>query len=305
MFDDAASWREDRTWGVLVMAAGVDHAAGRAPGRWAAVTRVRLDLGGAEIEFDAVLHAMRGALDVLLKVQGEVLGPKARGVRWVVVGLRDGSAIAELEARPDRDDVDDDLLGRVADAYVRGIRQWADDPSLPPPYFDYDAVEGLRGLAAALRRYGTGPLTAVHLDAPTQPQGSVQPMEFEVLGPEVPEAQRSPGSVIGRIDAINLHDRREATLYDEVDRARVVLTFGEDLVERVRLALRHRVEASGEVAEDDDGRPLRMYLEELDVLPSDDELPRLADLVGRFPDLTGGQDPSDWLREQRREGEHG
>jgi hypothetical protein len=268
------------------------------------VTRLRLDLGGTEMEFDGVLRAMRGAYDVLRKVQGQVLGPRAARVHWVLVGLRDGSAVAELEARPEGE-VSGELVERVADAYVDGIRQWADDPSIRPPYFDFDAVEALRDLAIALRRYGIGSLTTVHVDAPTQPQGVVPPMEPDDQLTDAAEAQRALGSVIGRIDAINLHEKREATLWDEVDHARVVLTFPEDMVEQVRQALRRRVEASGEIIEDDDGRPQRVRLEELDVLPADEELPPLAGLVGLFPDLTDGQDPIDWVHEQRRESGHG
>jgi hypothetical protein len=274
------------------------------------VTRVRLDLDGADMDFDGVLRAMRGAYDVLLEVQGQVLGPSAvPRVHWILIGLRSGSAVAELEARPE-DTVTADLVDRVADAYVQGIRQWVHDPSVPPPYFNYDAVTRLRDVAIGLGRYGTGALTAVHVDAPAQPRGVLPPMEPDESLPDVvsirlAQPEKARGSVIGRIEAINLHERREATLYDEVDHARVVLTFSEDMFEQVRRALRRRVEASGEIVEDDAGRPLRIRLEELDVLPADEELRPLADLVGLFPDLTDGQDPTDWIREQRRERGHG
>jgi hypothetical protein len=274
------------------------------------VTRVRLDLGGAEMEFDGVLRAMRGAYDVLLEVQGQVLGPRAAPrVHWILVGLQAGSAVAELEARPE-DSVSADLVNQVADAYVRGIHQWAHDPSIPPPYFNYDAIARLRDLATGLGRYGTGPLMVVHADGPTQPRGFVPPMEPDEPIPDPisiqpAQAERSRGSIIGRIEAINLHERREATLYDEVDHARVVLVFPEDMFEQVRQALRRRVEASGEIIEDEAGRPTRVRLEELEVLPGDEELRPLADLVGLFPDLTDGQDPTEWIREQRREGGHG
>jgi hypothetical protein len=113
------------------------------------------------------------------------------------------------------------------------------------------------------------------------------------------------GSVIGRVVAINLHGRREATLYDDLDGARVVLSFGEQLVEQIRSALRRRVEALGDVTEDEEGRPLRVRLQQVELLPADEDMRPLAELVGLFPDLTHGQDSTEWIQGQRREGGHG
>ena len=271
------------------------------------MTRVRLDLGGAELEFDGVLRAMRGAYGVLLEVQGQVLGPSdAPKVHWILVGLQTGSAVAELEARPE-DGAPAALVDTVVEAYVQGIDRWADDPSVPPPFFNYDAVAQLRGLAIDLGRYGISTLTAVYVDGAEQPQGVLRPMEPEPdpLSPRLARTQKARGSVIGRIEAINLHDRQEATLWDEIGQNRVVVAFPEESFEQVRGALRRRVEASGELTEDDDGRPMRMRLEQLDVLPGDEELRPLADLVGLLPNLTNGEDPTDWLRNQRREGGYG
>ena len=82
------------------------------------------------------------------------------------------------------------------------------------------------------------------------------------------------------MDAINLHGRREATLYDDLDGARVVLSFGEQLVERIRGALRRRVEATGDVTEDEEGRPLRIRLQEVELLPPDEDCGPCGNLSG-------------------------
>jgi hypothetical protein len=274
------------------------------------MTRVRLDLGGNDLEFDGVLRAMESAYGVLRKVQVKVLGPTdAPKVHWVVVDLRIGSAGVELEARPE-DEGQALLIDQVAEAYVHGIQQWSlNGGGAPPPFFDEDSLQELQHLAIELGRYGTGEFVVTHSDGSMQPQGVVQPLEpaepLQELDQFLAGVTTVRGSVIGRVDAINLHGRREATLYDDLDGARVVLSFGEQLVERIRGALRRRVEATGDVTEDEEGRPLRIRLHEVELLPPDEDMRPLAELVGLFPDLTDGQDSTEWIQDQRREGGHG
>lgn len=98
-----------------------------------------------------------------------------------------------------------------------------------------------------------------------------------------------------------MHGRREAGLYEEIDNRRVVVTFPETLYERVRAALRTRVEAFGVLTEDTDGRPLRVRLHSLEAMPSDDELPTLSSLVGAVPSLTDGLSAAQYLERSRRE----
>jgi hypothetical protein len=272
------------------------------------VTRVRLALGQGDLEFDGMLRAMERAFGVLRKVQDNVLGPtEASRVHWLLVDLHPGSATVELEARPEGE-VRPFLIDRVADAYVQGIQRWAQDDRSSPPFFDDDALTALRELAVELGRSGTGELVATHADALEQPQAVVQPIEAAEPPVEIERPAGTitvRGSVIGRIDAINLHERREATLWDDLDGARVTLRFPEAMVEQFRTALRRRVEAFGDVIEDQDGRPKHVRVDQLELLPPDEDLRPLADLVGLFPGLTGEQDSTAWIHEQRREGGHG
>jgi hypothetical protein len=64
------------------------------------------------------------------------------------------------------------------------------------------------------------------------------------------------------------------------------------------------VEAFGDVVEDQDGRPKHVRVDQLELLPSDEDLRPLADLVGLFPDLTGEQDSTAWVHQQRHDRGH-
>ncbi len=108
------------------------------------------------------------------------------------------------------------------------------------------------------------------------------------------------GSVTGRLESLNVPGRREASLWNELDQRRVVVSFVERDYERVHRALRQRVEAFGVIQEDADGRALRTRLQDLEVLPNDDELPRLSSLAGYMPDLTGGATAEEHLESNRR-----
>jgi hypothetical protein len=103
------------------------------------------------------------------------------------------------------------------------------------------------------------------------------------------------------LESLNVHGRREASVWNELDQRRVVISFPEAFYGRVHLALRQRVEAFDVLVEDDDGRPLRLRLQDLEVLANDDDLPSLSSLVGSMPDITGGVSLEEYLARSHRE----
>ncbi len=258
--------------------------------------RVTGDLG--EMEFPAVLSLLSKGYDLLVGVQSEVLGSRAGSVRWTLLGLREGSAGTLLQAEPTPDVSEEDLI-RVVEAYRSGTEQLAAGTQEPPPFFGATALRSYRELTSELRARSVGDFVVVtsELISVVLPADAPTPPALRHLD-EVLEVQ---GSVIGRIEAINLHGRREATLWSELDGVRVVARFPEALYEQVHAALRRRVEAVGDLTEDWQGMPQRIKLRQLILLPEQSGAPTLASLVGALPDLTQGREPLAWLEEQRRQ----
>jgi hypothetical protein len=252
--------------------------------------------------FPDVLAALQRGYDVLVAVQRQVLGERAREVRWSLTDLRPGSAATRLRASGSSQVTDLDLE-QVVDAFADGTQALLRGAEVPPPFFDTAALAAYRDLVRELRQGRVGDLVAV------TPGGDIHTVAIAVAEDAFPPVLRRLderftvlGSVIGRIEAINLHEKREVTLWSDLDEARVRVSFPEQMYGAVHAALRHRVEAIGEVTEDADGRPLSLKLHALEVLPSTgDDLPTLESLVGSMPGLTGGLDPREWLAGQRRD----
>lgn len=117
----------------------------------------------------------------------------------------------------------------------------------------------------------------------------------ELIGGEV----RSVGTVIGRLDAVNVHAARIAYLYP-ADGPRVACEFSEESTAPVFAALRKRVRVVGMVTRRlNSNRPVRVQIAHIEVLPEISELPLFASLVGSSPDLTGGVSSEEYLSRLR------
>jgi len=193
------------------------------------------------------------------------------------------------------------------DVTVREIREivgtYTRDLAQPAERLPEADIPVLRELLTRLEKTGSGDLFAEIV-------GSADPGDRVLVSPRAalplldvaPPVQRNViGSVTGRLESLNVHERREASVYNELDGDRVVVSFPEEDYVRVHAALRQRVEIFGVITEDADGRPMRLRLEDLERLPSDDELPTLGSLAGSIPDLTGNDSAEEYLMERRRE----
>lgn len=282
---------------------------------------VRLYLAGDEPEFEAVLDAMSAAYKALVGVQREVLGEQAERLHWTVVALHNSSAVVDLEAAPDPG-MDEAMIERVVDRFVEDVYRLAVTPEHVPPDIGPEVLTHLRDLSVRAARGGLDGFTTMRIRTPQETQPVADLPRLRGLLPSAVEEPPAPrvavpasymGTLIGRIDALNRHDdrRRRATMYEEVHGARVTLTYPRELHREILDALAEegqglrgarRVEVTGEVFEDDDGRPTQMRVVDLDVIPRDEDLPSLFSLLGSMPGLTRGEDPVSWVDREREQG---
>ena len=111
--------------------------------------------------------------------------------------------------------------------------------------------------------------------------------------------RRSIGSAIGNLDSASLRHRREAGLRLERTGDWVPISFDAKDVDVVRNAWGRRVEVSGVLERDADHKLIRIKMQRLEILGDRGDSPPLTDLVGLDEDLTGGVEPSEYLREIR------
>jgi len=258
---------------------------------------LRLSITGelGQMDYQAVLRALQGSYHLLQRTARRVIGDRADELHWHLTGLSESSAVTLV--RPDTTgDITEHQLREIIETFTR-------DLAAPAERLPEEDVPILRNVLQELQRTNSGALLAALEgldDGEGSPASVVDPVV--VLPTLVEQRSRRPviGSVVGRLDSLNVHGKREASLWNELDQRRVVVTFAEDAYSRVHAALRRRVEVFGLVQEDADGRPLRVRLQDLELLARDEDLPTLRSLAGSMPTLTGALTPEDYLEQQRR-----
>ncbi len=264
------------------------------------MTKLRVSFKGhlgqmSATSFSAILTQ---SLRVLGYIDRRISERRGGSIDWVIAGVRQGSVVLELAARP-RPGVTHDMSGQVVRGFVGGI-EIIEDIGETPAYFSQDDLVSVRDIVRQLGRDGiSGIEYATDDEAPVELRSEAEAKLERLLGVRY----RALGSVEGKIELVsirrgsrrfniteertlksvkcNLPDESEAAAIDAMrDRRRVVATGlvgfnGKD--EAVSIELR---------------KPLR-FLEE------SEDLPRASDLLGRDPDITDGMLTEDYLRSLR------
>jgi hypothetical protein len=266
-------------------------------------TELRVTLPGPEGSGDArrSLFVLERLVTLLGQLEDVALdGHKPRAderSRWAFSNLKLGSLVATLApSRPQRG-ATSDLLGRIAEWAVDGFAASEERPDVPP-HWDRTAAATAVELANVLGLLpDDGVLVELLSDGEPVRSVTVTRHTAEHLTAGLRERRRSIGSVVGHLDSVTVHDRREAGLWPSVGGERVPVYFGDGHVDVIRAALGNRVEVSGTLTRDAAGRLLSVRLRDLAVLA--DEGPPVTALAGLDPGITGGLTPTDYLREIR------
>lgn len=93
------------------------------------------------------------------------------------------------------------------------------------------------------------------------------------------------GTVEGRLEAVNVHNRNYFNVYEDLTGRRVECQFGSDIpAEEIGAAIGQRVSVYGTLVSRETGRVVRVKVEEIDVFPSSEHLPSIDDIEGIVAD---------------------
>lgn len=195
-------------------------------------------------------------------------------LRWTVEEANTGSFNCSLIGHPADADVAPVVADEVTHTLTEGL-QLLETEARRPAYFSDRALEHAKALAAFASGEVTGVAVAgangrVALDA--QLVANVE----KIMGRQV----ESIGSVEGRMEAVNIHDRPTFVVYDNISGQRFECRFGDRVdLDDVKLGLGKRVVASGRVRLRAGGTPV-VIVTGLRVLRERDELPSADDVRG-------------------------
>ena len=90
-------------------------------------------------------------------------------------------------------------------------------------------------------------------------------------------------------------------MYHTITRKAVTCYFDETDIEAAKSALGKRVIVAGDVEYNAKNEPLRIRGSSIREMPLDSDLPNVASMKGRFPDLTGTMTTEEYIRSIRGE----
>lgn len=230
------------------------------------------------------------SLAACLRRSEEIVSRGEAILRHRIVDLGLGSAVLALSpvARDDGPNLGSEVYRFLAETVDRLERGQTVDPRLT----DED-LQAFRGLANTVAKE-QGSVWIGGIELTTQYLATID----KIIGGAIP----SEGTVTGRLERLNLHNRNEFALYAPVGGFSVTCSFPEEMLENVKAAIRKIVTVSGRLFfRPDSPFPERVQVRAIEVHPPDAELPTLASLRGLMPDATGGLSSVEFLRTVRDE----
>jgi hypothetical protein len=160
-----------------------------------------------------------------------------------------------------------------------------------PPRADLQALEAYRNLAGPLEKKVSG-LKLINGDGSVDIDRKFQTAIDEIIGPD----ELVEGTINGTLEKLNLHNTTHFDIFPPIGPKQVACEFKPSLKQAVIRAVDQYVSVGGKLRYKRlEKFPYAINVENIEVLPSDDELPTLFDVKGMVPNLTGEKSDADFL----------
>ncbi|HEV7240642.1 MAG TPA: hypothetical protein VGQ36_15495 [Thermoanaerobaculia bacterium] len=249
-----------------------------------------------DVRLGALIEQLESFKRALTYAEGHAgVGGKKPPVQYRLVDLHHSEAALTFEAFSE--DVTDDRTNAVIYEFRTRLKQI--ESGGVPDDVSIEELEAYQELAPKperrIRRVD------VTFDAPTalaKVEKFQMTLEFaqqiaKLIGPE----EIAWGTMAGRLEALNLHEKNLFHLYPPVGPSRVTCTFIRDIREDVKRAVDHYVEVAGKLHYKRRAKFAQRMSEvhSVEMLDTDSGRPQLSELRGIAPDVTGGVDTREFV----------
>ena len=226
------------------------------------------------VDLDALTEFCR-SLSKCLKFSDAVVRPEKTKLHFRVVELQVSSAIVSVE--PMFHAGDETKVQEVVDLFKDTVSRLVSG-RIVDKRLTFEHLEAFRDLAKPLARGAK----AVWVNGLQLTKRYVSNIE-RILA----SAVSSQGQVSGRLDTIYTHGRSDFVLFPLVGPS-ITCSFADELFEQVRTALRQVVTVHGTIFfQPEKPFPHRIRVDDLEIHPPNDKLPRLRDIRGKSKGCTG------------------
>lgn len=235
-----------------------------------------LHFDGQRITVADLLEAISRVLSILRDVDTRSTGEENGTLDWVVRNLKYGSAEIMVEAEPKGEATPmwapEFVVRRVKD----GIRQVVETGERPD-YFSNYAMRRTYELTSILNANG---IQSFRIGVNGE-SVSLNPDMRRTVRQAAEGHYRALGSLEGTIDGISAHESPySCTLYTLLTNEAVRCYFGPELLSAVHENFKRRVSVRGVFTTRADGEVTSLRVQDIERLPSADELPSVDEILG-------------------------
>jgi hypothetical protein len=247
------------------------------------------DADGGAVLFNDLRAFMKALADCLTLVEKRTLGTAE--LRHRIADMQSSSAHMTLEPAPRKKAAQSDSGRVVYETFEKTVANLEAGRDIDSRFGQEDLKE-FRKLAQ-LTLGGKKKVQVAGTQITTQFVANID----KLLG----GTTKSKGSVKGRVEKLNVHDRHEFSLYPPIGGCVVTCTFDEDKFAQVQQAIKQNVTVHGTLTyRGDNPYPERVQVDFIDVHPADDTLPKLSEMGGTLTSSDfGGMGSVEFVRKIR------
>jgi hypothetical protein len=223
-----------------------------------------------EVTFPELLTASQSFFRIVREIEHAVEGSAPKdAVTWIVSAARKKSVHLQVTGRLSNPQAPVGIIPTIVHAVIDGIDAVTKKPERPRFFSDVALQE-----AKALATLAT--ISLKNGKKPTRLDRKLAENIEEIIGPK----ETSIGTVVGRIEGVTIHGRRIVVVYEQLSGRRVECSFRPDMQNKVLAGFGRRVSVYGVIRSNAAGDRLGMEIEDLEIFPSDSELPTAEDVRG-------------------------
>ena len=246
------------------------------------------------ISLGSFLTVIDSSLEILKDLDSAISQQPQGSLDWVIDRVYADSIGIEIKSKARDPKIDYGI--RVAEVYSDGIDIIRTEGKTPP-YFSDNCLRLVGKVAKVLGKNGANALEVLDpaRNKSTRLEAEIATTTSQLIG----SSYKSYGSVEGTVEMISIHKQPRFNVYHSITFHAVRCNLRQEDIERVRDNLGRRVVVSGLVSYNTKDEPKSVMVEELEVIPKEEELPTIDEFVGSDPNYTGAMTTEEYIRSIR------
>jgi hypothetical protein len=239
-------------------------------------TELTMKIDDKMLSLEQVSEAQKHFAIILHEIDRAMSSKSQRMIRWILSDAKSGSFTITVDGFPSTENIGVDYVLNTISALKDGLKLLSTG-GVRPSQFSDPLLRSLKALAY-ISRDGL----PVRIYNKKVGEASISREIALNVDKIIGITLKSYGSVEGELKAITLVNKPEFKIISLLDNEAVECSFSLDDLEIAKEALNKRVCVYGLILSKENGKKIRINVDEIEIFPSEDELPRISDFAGMW-----------------------